>query len=218
MLLKYSLAMLSAASLFGQTVPVDVDFKLTELERLDRPLAGVAVRLVLGEVANWQAPEAGHRFVTDQHGEARFTVAGLVDRRWRWVPIGMTGLSLPTRADHILIAAELEQLIPQADGQLKSFQWLHTMDIDCFASQECSSSDLYDIYTRDQRGRFTRKAARGASTKWGPGPLMIPELGGMALDGPSYKAGDFSLSQTAPGRSRWAVRLVLQRKPTPVRR
>ena len=40
----------------------------------------------------------------------------------------------------------------------------------------------------------------------------------MALDGPGYKASDFFLRQAAPDRSRWAVKLVLQRKPAPVLR
>ena len=203
MLLKYGLAMFTAAALYAQTVPVDVDFQLTELERPDRPLAGVAVRLVLGEVAGWQDANAGRGFVTGTQGESRFTVAGLVDRRWSWAPYAMTGLSFPKRADHILIAAELEQLLPLAGGHVRSTQWLHTMDIDT-------------VYTRDAQGRFTRKAPRGPSTRWGPGPLTIPELGGMALDGPGYKAGDFFLRQAAADRSRWAVKLVLQRKPTPV--
>ena len=75
------LAFLSSVSIHAQTVPVDVAFKMTELEKPDRPLAGVPVRPVLGEVANWQGPTAGHRFVTDARGEAQFTVAGVVDRR-----------------------------------------------------------------------------------------------------------------------------------------
>ncbi len=89
---------------------VDVHFKLTELERPDRPLTGVPVRLVLGAVADWQGPNAGYRFVTGAGGEAHFSAAGVVDRRWKMVPYAMTGLSFPRRMDHMMIAAELEQL------------------------------------------------------------------------------------------------------------
>ena len=43
------------------------------------PLAGEAVRLVLGEGANWQNPDAGRKFLTDEKGEAHFTMDGLMD-------------------------------------------------------------------------------------------------------------------------------------------
>jgi hypothetical protein len=92
------LALVSSVSIDAQTVPVDVAFKMTELEKPDRPLAGVPVRLVLGEMFNWQGLTAGHRFVTSLWPE--------------WAPYAMTGLSFPRRSDHVMIAAELEQLIP----------------------------------------------------------------------------------------------------------
>ena len=45
----------------GRVVPLDVEFKLTDIEY--KPLSDVPVRLVLG-AADWQAPDAGVRVVT----------------------------------------------------------------------------------------------------------------------------------------------------------
>jgi hypothetical protein len=213
--MRFVLALFSSL-LYGQTVPVDVSFKLTELERIDRPLAGVPVRLVLGEVADWQSPNAGHRFVTGPDGGANFTVDGVVDRRWKMVPYAMTGLSFPKRSDHIMIAAELEQLIPTATGEYRHLQWLYTMDIDCYSTDFCASSDIGAVYSRDDKGRFTRQGQREPSASHIPGGLIMPELGGMVLTGPGYKAADFYLSPAGTDRKRWQVRLMLQRKPAPV--
>jgi hypothetical protein len=211
------LALLSTLA-YGQTVTVDVQFKMTELERPDRPLAGVPLRLVLGEVADWQGPDAGHRFVTGADGEAKFTVEGVVDRRWNMVPYGMTGLSFPKRSDHIMIAAELEQLIPIAGGEYRHLQWLHTLDLDCYRADSCATSDITGVYTRDSKGRFTVKGQSVSSTGHAPPDLRMPELGGMMLTGPGYKAADFYLSPASPDRKRWHVKLTLQRKPAPVSR
>jgi hypothetical protein len=217
--MKYVFAFLSTLSLYGQTVMVDVDFKLTELEAPDRRLAGVPVRLVLGQGSDWQGPNAGHRFVTDAKGEARFSAEGLVDRRWRMVPYAMTGLSFPKRADHITIAAELEQLIPTASGQYNHFQWLYTLDIDCYTASDCASSDITAVYSRDAKGWFTRQG-EPVPDQYAPPGLKMPELGAMVLTGPGYKAADFFLSpaDADPDRKRWKVKLMLQRKPAPVLR
>jgi hypothetical protein len=213
--MQYVLPLFSSL-LYAQTVTVDVSFKMTELERVDRPLAGVPVRLVLGEVADWQGPNAGHRFVTGPDGVANFTVEGVVDRRWKMVPYAMTGLSFPKRSDHIMIAAELEQLIPTASGEYRHLQWLHTMDIDCYSADFCATSDIGAVYTRDGNGRFTRQGQREPSVRHMPGGLIMPELAGMVLTGPGYKAADFYLSPAGPDRKRWKVKLMLQRRPAPV--
>ncbi len=207
---KYVLPLFSSL-LYGQTVTVDVSFKMTEPERVDRPLAGVPVRLVLGEVADWQGPNAGHRFVTGPDGAAKFRVEGVVDRRWKMVPYAMTGLSFPKRSDHIMIAAELEQLIPTASGEYRHLQWLYTMDIDCYSPDFCATSGIAAVYTRDAQGRFTRRG------QWRQqGDLSMPELEGRELSGPGYKTSGLYLSPSGPDRKRWKVELTLQRKPAPV--
>ena len=50
-----------ARSAESGTVPLDVEFKLTDREY--RPLAGVLLRLALG-IEDWQAADAGVRIVT----------------------------------------------------------------------------------------------------------------------------------------------------------
>jgi hypothetical protein len=110
-----------------------------------------------------------------------------------------------------MIAAELEQLIPTASGEYRHLQWLHTMDIDCYASDTCATSDITAVYTRDAKGRFTRRG------QWStPRGLIVPELGGMALSGPSYKTAGLYLSPASPDRKHWKLELTLQRKPAPV--
>ena len=195
----------------AKTVAIDVDFRLTPLEK-NEGLAGVPVRLVLGDARGWQDADAGHRFVTDADGRAHFTMTGTVDRRWTWQPIAQTGLSIPSRSDHLQIAAELEQPIPRADGHFDRYPWLHVMDIDCMTPSDCSTSDITGVYTRDASGRFTRGG------EWRGTDLSMPELNGMLLTGAHYKASDFFLSTSDPARNKWNLRLVLQRKPDPVRR
>lgn len=213
----------TGAVLFGyfsepaQTVTIDVDFKLTALES-DKGIPSVPVRLVLGAARDWQDPNAGNRFVTDANGQAHFVASGVIDQRWRTVPYAMTGLSLPKRADHIMVAAELEQLVPQTTGKNDRVQWLHTLDIDCYTPSDCASSDITAVYTRDVAGRFTIRG-KSLSTRLGPpAGLQMPELGGMALTGPGYKAADFFLSTSDPTRKRWTLRLGLQRLPAPIMR
>ncbi len=204
--------LLSVLSMGSRTATIDVDFKLIEFEKPDHPLAGVPIRLVLGKVRNWQSPSAGHSFVTDEQGAAHFSVEGIVDRVWTMVPYAMTGLSIPQRADHIFIAAELEQVIPTVAGEYRHFQWLHTMEIHRYSSDLCGTSGISDVYTRDARGWFTVRAKR-ASTPWGPGGLQLPELNGMELGAPSYKTTGLFLSPEGPGR--WKVPVTLERHPPP---
>ncbi len=213
---KYVFALLSSLLVHGETVTVNVDFKLTELEKMDHPLAGVPVRLVLGEGPDWQGPNAGYRFVTDTNGAGRFSAAGIVDRRWRLEPYAMTGLSFPKRADHMMIALELEQLVPTPGGQYNHFQWLHTLHIDCYPGQ-CATTDIGAIFTRDAQGRFTRAGQPAGMNNAG---YKMPELGEMILGGPGYKTADFFLrpDENDPSRNHWNLRLVVQRRPAPVLR
>ncbi len=154
--MKYVLALLSSLSIYRRTVNVDVDFKMTELERPDRPLAGVPVRLVLGEVADWQ------------------------------------GLSFPKRADHITVAAELEQL-PHRQRRVSS---------SCSGCTLWTSSVIrHPIAPPPTSARFTRRGQPGPSLRNSPAGLKMPKLGGMILTGPGYKAADFFLSPAGPAQA-----------------
>ena len=179
-------------SVYGQTVPVDVvlqdDRAGTARPSVGRRSgaagAGRSGRLAgsrMPAIVSSPAPTGGAHFTVARGGGPALADGCLY---------AMTGLSFPNRSDHIMIAAELEQLIPTADGEYRRLQWLHTMDIDCYTLlRSALSSDIYRHLHARLRGRFTRKAAARSLHEMGSGrPLMIPELGGMALDGPSYKA------------------------------
>src|SRR5580658_5128513 len=100
----------------AQTVPIGVDFTLLDVKDPYNPpyppLAGETVRLVLGQSPDWQNPDAGHKFVTDEKGEAHFTMDGLLDPVWRWRNVGFTPLSMPVKGEHMKIGVELLHTIP----------------------------------------------------------------------------------------------------------
>lgn len=192
-------------------VILTVDFQLTRLESSEA-IPGAAVRLVLGEAEDIRLPSAGRRFVTDAEGRARLTIPVAMDRRWISVPVAQTGLSVPRRVDHLRIAVELEQMLPQADGRLLARPWLHLLDIDCITADSCATSDISIAYLQDESGQWTRPVHFG---KLNP---HVPELGGLVLSDAGYRTADFLLSPDTADRSRWTLRLLLQRKPLPVRR
>jgi hypothetical protein len=138
----------------AQTVSLNVEFKLTDTEY--KPLSGQPVRLVFG-AGDWQDRSAGNRFVTDANGQAIFTTQARLDRRWTTVPVGFTGLSKPTRADHLQIAAELERVLPGVNaGKDLMLHQLYKMDIDVLPGGDCATADLTDVYLPDAHGRFTK--------------------------------------------------------------
>lgn len=195
----------------AQPATVLVDFRLTRLES-DEGIPGAAVRLVLGDAVDLRQPGTGHRFVTDADGRARFTMPAMIDRRWISVPVAQTGLSVPRRADHLRVAAELEQTLPMADGRLLVQPWLHVLDIDCTSADACSTTDIGIAYAPDANGQWTRPVLFGQTS------AQVPELGGLVLDSPGYRTADFLLTPDGADRRRWTLRLVFQRKPVPVRR
>jgi hypothetical protein len=207
------LALAPSLLLRGQTAAIDVHFKLTDLEY--KPLANVPVRLAFsGGQSDWQGAEAGNRFVTDVNGEAHFAATAAVDRRWNSQNVGLTGVSLPIRTDHVFIAAELERTFPG----IGALRWVYTMDVFRDASGDCSTSDIDAIYTKDAKGRFARKIEQ---TRLSPGlySWKAPELKGMVFSAPGYQAWDFMLSpEDGAERKRWKLKLSLKRAPEPVRR
>jgi hypothetical protein len=187
----------------AQPAKLEVHFKLTDVDY--HPVTGVPVRLVLGTRQDWQEPGSGNRFVTDPNGEAVFTTAATVDKRWRGQNVGFTGLSIPYRADHLAIAAELEPA--GAEGK---YTWLYTMNVYCKGG-DCSTDDIEDVYSKDSQGRFTRKAER-VNGDW-----KMPELRGLVLTGAGYQSWN-SLLTFDDSRKVWKLTLAFKRSPPPVRR
>lgn len=195
------------------TVPIDVQFTMLDVKdpyEAPEPLPGAHIRLVLGEGPNWRDADAGHRFVTDARGEARFTMNGLIDTDWRSRNIGFTPFSLPSRADHLSIAVELEHRFPVKKGdEPRKFRWLLTMDLYGFPDGQCSTVGFMSIITPDAKGRFTRPLARQGSTEsW-----KVPELNGQVIWGMSYKVADFRLSRADENPGKRILKLVLKRLP-----
>lgn len=183
----------------AQPVPVDVRFKMLDIKDPYGvpypPVPGAKVRLVLGEDANWQKPDAGHTFVTGPDGEARFTMQTQLDNRWQSRNVGFTPIRIPGRTEHLRIGVELDHEFP---GIEKVFRWLLTMDVDCFRDGTCSTVGFMGIYTPDERGNFTKPLPRVGSTEsW-----KVEQLGGQVMWGMTYDAADFLLStvEGAPGR------------------
>jgi hypothetical protein len=196
----------------AQTVSIDVEFKFTDLDY--KPLPRENMRVVFGAAQGWQNPDSGHKFVTDEKGEARFTTTGLVDKRWRSKPVGFTPFSVPVRTEHMMIAAELEHKLQLTkDGEVRVFHWVHTMDIDC-TQGECATTDFTALYTPDATGRFTQQPPRYGAQNDG---WKIPELKGMVLAGMGYQPWDFLMTPNpADPEHKRKLKLAFKRFPPPV--
>jgi len=205
-----ALPLLFARAAAAGTVPLEVEFKLTDIDY--KPLAGVPLRLVLG-AEDWQAPDAGVRVVTAQDGTARFTTQAVVDRRWRFSNIGFTPLRMPFRSDHIWIAAEMAYAIPKRGGGDDTVHhWLYTADIDRDPGGDCSTDDLDKVYETGADGRFTKLVGSN-----GAGPNFHFLVDGLILGTAGYKLWEFMLSPdatAAPG-TRWHLKLAIMRLPKP---
>jgi len=194
----------------ARTIALDVDFKLTDQN--NQPLPGVPVRLVFGG-KGWQAPDAGVRIVTAAGGTARLTTAAVVYRRFTFVNIGFTGLSMPVRADHLPLALELAFTVPQKNGADIMHRWLYTADIDRLPDGDCTSDDLDNVYDVGAGGAFTKLIGRNAA-----GPNFDGLVDGFRLDAAGYKLSDFMLTApdaATPGEP-WHLKLGLKRMPKPV--
>jgi hypothetical protein len=193
----------------AQPVSLNVEFKLTDLEY--KPLPGQPVRLVFGAGKDWQGPNAGNRFVTDANGQAIFATQVVLERRWTSVPVGFTGLSKPTRADHLQIAAELERLLPGINaGKDLTLHQLYKMDIDVLPGGDCATSDFTDVYLPDSQGRFTKAVPREG--------MAVPNSGGLILSGMGYQTWDHQLLPVDDAKTQWKLKLAFKRSPPPVRR
>ena len=186
-------------------VSLTVRFKLTDLDY--KPLPGSAVRLIFGSGADWQSPNAGHRFMTDGNGEHRFETTATIDKVSRKMPTNFIGslVSRPQTTDHLMVGAELEYM---------TFRWLYRFDAYRFPAGGDIVRNGVSLYSKDPQGRFVEKAEFTA------GGWKIADLGGMMLTDPGYDAWNFMFEPDASGATgkRWTLDLALKRSPPPVRR
>jgi hypothetical protein len=136
----------------------------------------------------------------------------VVDRRWDFSNIGFTGFSVPFRADHIAVAAELEFALPTRDGPDKIHHWLYVANINRLPDGDCSTGDLDEVYEAGPDGRFTRLLGSNAA-----GPNFEAKVDGWILSGAGYKLSDFMLSpdETKAAGKRWQLKLAIMRRPKP---
>src|SRR5262245_20918338 len=197
--LLFLATMVATAS--AQPVTLDIEFKLTDLDY--KPIPNAPVRLVFTSDKDWQSATGGQRFTTDAKGEAKLTANVVLDKRMKKMPTNFwTSLvSTPQQTDHLVVGAEMEYM---------EFRWLYTVEVFHFRD----GTDLLGevaIYSRDERGDFTRKAER-KGTDW-----VISDLRGMVLTTAGYDPWNFALSPDAAGK-RWQLKLGFKRFPPPVRR
>jgi len=194
----------------GRAVMLDVEFKLTDLDY--HPLGGVPLRLVLG-AKDWQSPDSGVRIVTAADGTAKFTTQASIDRRWNFSNIGFTPFSIPFRAEHIAVAAELPFVLPKKGGDDIVHRWLYTADIDRLPDGDCSTDDLDAVYELGPDGRFSKLVGTNAA-----GPNFNAQVDGWILSGAGYQLWQFMLEPDEADTTgqRWRLKLAIKRRPKPV--
>ena len=141
-------------------ISLDVRFKLTDDD--NKPLPGVGVRLVFGCDPNWQKPDAGHRFVTDEVGEHRLTAEVTLDMRRRKLPTNFLDslFSRRQKTDHLKVGAELEFMDSQR---------LYMVDICRFPDGYTVMQDGFSVYEKGVDGNFTKAINLGVGSLIHPG-------------------------------------------------
>jgi len=202
-----TVAMPSPAFRAMQPTPVslDVQFKLTTLDY--QPIAAAPVRVTFGAESTWQAPGTGTSFVTDAAGTFRFTSPVTIDTQQKKIPTNFADslLARPQPADHLLIATELTYV---------DFPWLYVFELWRFKNGGDVLNEGVSVYTRDDAGRFTRKA-RHQNSGW-----LMADLKGLVLTTPGHEAWDYLLEPASDAATppKWTLRLAFKRWPPPVRR
>jgi len=184
---------------------LDVQFKLTTLDY--QPIASAPVRVTFGAESTWQAPGTGTSFVTDAAGTFRFTAPAPIDAQQKKIPTNFADsvLARPQPADHLLVATELPYL---------NFPWLYVFDLWRFRNGGDVLKEGLSIYTRDEAGRFTRKA-RQQNGGW-----LMADLKGLVLTTPGHEPWDYMLEPGPDGATpaKWTLRLAFKRWPAPIKR
>jgi hypothetical protein len=186
-------------------VPLEVEFKLTDLDY--KPIASVPVRVTFGPSASLQDPDSGTRFVTSAAGDFRFSTTAPVEAQPKTPPTNFVdSLSArPQPADHLVIAAELPYL---------TFRWLYVGEVWRFRNGDVLTEGV-SVYTPDERGHFTRKTLRSKDGGW-----LMADLKGLALTTPGHDMWDYKLEPagSAAAPTGWKLRLAFKRSPPPIRR
>jgi hypothetical protein len=195
----------------AQTTPVEVHFQLFSMgSHYDTGIPGEKVRLILGDAPGWQNATAGHAFVTDEKGEAVFTMDAKLDKIFKWQSVGFGPFSLPVRAEHLQIGVELPHRFPLENGGFADFRWVLTMDVDRLISR--SSTGTYGfmgIYTPNEHGNFTKPLrSSGTQDSW-----FVPAMNNQVIWVHSYTAAGFGLEVDEHDPNRRVLRFAVKREP-----
>jgi hypothetical protein len=201
-----------AGASHAETITLAVKLKLTDSEY--KPLANQTVRLAFSG-QDWQGPSSGQRVVTDAKGEAHITAVVAIDRRTQSQNVGMTPFSVPVGTDHLLIAAELERVLP-VDGHDRVFHWLYTENVFRFPGGETSGGYIDAIFAKGAQGRFDKRLEPNLSVVH---MAQRSDLEQRAIGGDEgYVPSDFGLERddTDKAHPRWTLSLAFKRMPRPV--
>lgn len=184
-----------------------LQLQLEDHER--RPIAGEALRVVLGTQVDWRAPAAGVMLRTDAQGHARWS--GTVPRETRlkrWISNYVdTLLSRPQRVDWLHVGIELPFL---------GAPCLYTTELDWFADRSTGVHSTASAWWADERGRFTRGAEWVESARAWRLPLAATQ--GLVSTTLGHEFAHASLMPAEGPPARWQVTLQIRRAAAPVRR
>lgn len=196
----------------AETITLHVTLKLTDNDY--KPLANQSVRLTFSG-QDWQSPTAGERVVTNAKGEAHLTAVVAIDRKIQSKNVGMTPFSVPVGTDHLLIAAEMERILP-LDGKDRTFHWLYTENIFRYPEGETSGGYIDAIYSKGPKGRFDKRLEPNLDTV-NMAQRTDPEQRAIGAD-QGYVPSDFGFEKddTDKAHPRWTLSIGFKRMPRPV--
>ena len=201
-----------AGAVHAETITLAVTLKLTDSDY--KPLAGQSVRLAFSG-QDWRSPTAGQRVVTDAKGVAHLTAVVQIDKQAKSQNVGMTPFSVPFGTDHLLIAAELERVLP-VGGYDRVFHWLYTENVFRYATGETSGGYIDAIFGKDAQGRFSKPLEPNLSVVH---MAQRTDLEQRAIGGDEgYVPTDFLLARDDADKSHphWTLSLGFKRMPRPV--
>jgi hypothetical protein len=201
-----------AGAVHAETITLAVNLKLTDNDY--QPLAGQSVRLTFSG-QDWQSPDAGQRVVTDANGEAHLTAVVELDRQTKSRNVAMTPFMKLVRADHLLVAAEMERVLP-LDGADRTFRWLYVENIFRYSDGDASGGYIDAIYGKDALGRYSKRLEPNLTTLH-MAQRTDPEQRAIGGDD-GYVPTDFLLDRDDSDRARprWTLSLGFKRMPRPV--
>jgi hypothetical protein len=213
LLLICTLACMTGA-VHAETITLAVMLKLTDSDY--KPLPGQSVRLAFSG-QDWRSPTAGQRVVTDAKGEAHLTAVVAIDRQTKSQNVGMTPFSVPVGTDHLLIAAELERVLP-VNGHDHVFHWLYTENVFRYEGGDTSGGYIDAIFSKGPQGRFDKPLQPDLNIVH-LAQRTDPEQRAIGGD-EGYVPTDFGLERddTDKAHPRWTLSLAFKRMPRPVLR